>query len=114
MKKIKKYKRRVKEKLDDFSEELYFFGSSFKNYFSKIKKTLKEKIKNFFEKTSAWFKKIIKFILTVFGYGFLINYALWAIWGIKFNLFTLPAYGIVYYFISEEFISFIRLIFHRR
>ena len=114
MKKIKKYKRIVKKKIDALFEEIYFLIKDFKTSFLKINKSINKKIKELFKKYFPWFKKVMKFLATILGYGFLINYSLWAIWGIEFNLFTLPAYGIVFYFISEEFISLVRLTFYRR
>jgi len=74
---------------------------------------IKEKIKNFIVK----YNQIIdykNFFLGILGYGLLINYGLWAIFGITFNWYTFPAYGLAYYFIMEEFVLWIRRITARR
>jgi hypothetical protein len=62
------------------------------------------KIKNLFSNES--FKIKAKFIkdLAIYSisYGVIINYMLWGIFGIKFGIFTFPAYGILFHFLKEE------------
>jgi len=74
----------------------------------KIKKYLKQ-LKEIKENTE-WTHEFKNFILYLLGYGLLVNYALWALLGIDFQYYTIPAYGIVYYLINEEFVKFIRKI----
>jgi len=37
--------------------------------------------------------------------GALINYSLWGIFGVPFNLYTFPAYGIFLYLIKSEVVT---------
>lgn len=48
------------------------------------------------------------FILIVIGYGILINYSLLIIAKVPFTWYGFPAFGIAYYFIMEEFVTFFR------
>jgi hypothetical protein len=52
--------------------------------------------------------KIKNFILIVLGYGLLINYALLIIIDVPLLWYGFPAFGITYYFIMEEFVTFFR------
>jgi len=109
--------------------------SLFKKVFSKKKKKKVEpkktispgKFKLFIRKykslTNEFFKKVFKldkvnelkkFAVTVIGYGLILNYSLCFILGFKFNLFTLLAWGFVYYFINQEFVEWIRRIIAKR
>jgi len=69
----------------------------------KIKK-LKEKIKTLLKKilASEW-KNAVLYIL---GYGVLVNYMLWGIFGINFIWYKFPAYGILTYLLHFEFTIF--------
>lgn len=82
------------------------------------KNTIFKKVSDFLNKEKVKIKAVVKlisesdsypkvkdFLLFVFGYGLIINYALHFIFGIKFSILTLPAWGIMYYFIREEFID---------
>ena len=53
-------------------------------------------------------ENIKKFLLMVIGYGLVINYPLFIILNLRFNIFTVPAWGITYYFIKEEFVEWFR------
>jgi hypothetical protein len=64
--------------------------------------------RKFFETHKEKLNKIIDFVLIVFGYGALINYTLLIIANIPFVWYGFPAFGIVYYFIMEEFVVFFR------
>ena len=77
------------------------------NLLTKIKESLK---KNYLDRSKA-FKK---FILIVIGYGFIINYALYFIFQIKFSVLSFPAWGIAYYFISDEFVEWFRRLIAKR
>ena len=62
-------------------------------------------------------KILKKFFLIITGYGFVINYSIYFIFdnlNIKFNLFTLFAWGIAYYFISDEFVEWFRRLIAKR
>lgn len=56
---------------------------------------------------------IKKFLLIVVGYGLIINYPLYIILSLDFNWFTFPAWGIAYYFISDEFPGWFRRVIGR-
>lgn len=75
----------------------------FVNYLKKLKKNHEDKI-----------KAIKKFFLIISGYGLVINYALHFLLGMNFNLFTLFAWGIAYYFINDEFVEWFRRLIARR
>jgi len=54
------------------------------------------------------FKEIKGFLLIILGYGVLINYSLLIIFNVPFKWYGFPAFGIVYYFIMEEFTAWFR------
>ena len=57
---------------------------------------------------------IKNFILFIFGFGLIINYMLHFLIGIKFTLYTFPAWGILFYFIKEELLEWIRRLIAKR
>jgi len=65
-------------------------------------------------KHSFFISIFLPFIKIIIIYGLLINYAAFIIFNTKFNFYSWPAYGIAYYFISEELTSFIRSIIPRK
>ena len=69
-----------------------------------IKKSLSELTKKHQEKL----KSLKRFIFLICGYGILINYALLVTLGIPFKWWGFPAFGIIYYFVIEEFVTFFR------
>ena len=79
----------------------------------KIKQT-KKKFEDYLKKHQDKINAIRKFLLIISGYGLVINYSLHFLFGIKFNLFTLFAWGIAYYFISDEFVEWFRRLIARR
>jgi len=72
--------------------------------FKNFKTSLAEKIKKHSDKIN----QIKMFFLTIIGYGILINYALLIIFNVPFKWYGFPAFGIAYYFVMEEFVSFWR------
>lgn len=68
------------------------------------------------EKTKASILKetIFPLIKIMVIYGLLLNYAAFVLFKMKFTFYSWPAYGIAYYFISEELTSFIRSMIPRR
>lgn len=73
---------------------------------------IRMKFKNWFNKNWDSLKKFLKsnkfldfkdFLFGAIGYGVLVNYMLWAIWHIPFKWYSFPAFGILYYFITNEF-----------
>lgn len=79
-------------------------------------KRYKSLTKEFFKKISKSDKlnELKKFFVTILGYGLILNYSLCFIFGVKFNLFTLFAWGIAYYFINQELVEWIRRIIAKR
>lgn len=67
-----------------------------------------KKLKKFYEIHKEQISKLKQFFLTIIGYGLLINYALLIVFNIPFKWYGFPAFGIFYYFIMEEFVSFFR------
>lgn len=85
----------------------------FKAFFSKVGsffKKVKEKLKTFFSKPELKDKSnlIGTFLLMVVSYGFILNFMLWSIWKIPFTRYSFLGYGILVYFIRDEFVSFYR------
>ena len=76
----------------------------------------KARIKSFFKKVfaSKKLKEMKTFFVVIAGYGFILNYSLCFIFGVKFTLFTLFAWGIAYYFINQELVEWIRRIIAKR
>jgi len=66
------------------------------------------KLTKFFEIYKEKINKIKELILIVLGYGLLINYALLITLKVPFTWYGFPAFGVVYYFIMEEFVVFYR------
>jgi len=69
---------------------------------------MKLALKKFLELHKDKINKLKEFILIVLGYGLLINYALLIIAKVPFLWYGFPAFGIAYYFIMEEFVTFFR------
>lgn len=72
-----------------------------------------------FKKLLEYLKKekvvsIKDFIIIIVGYGFLINYTLWALFDVSFHYFKFFGWGILYYFVTQEFVRWIRRIIARR
>lgn len=99
------FKRRIKKKLKVDSKKPPIFEK-----FKLLVKKDKSIIKSFFKKTfeSDKFKEIKKFFIMMLGYGLILNYSLHFIFGIKFNVFTVFAWGIMYFFVREEFVEWFR------
>jgi hypothetical protein len=66
--------------------------------------------KKLYEKNKDKIKQIKIFVLIMLGYGILINYALFVIFKIPFTWYGFPAFGVFYYFITEELVTFFRKI----
>lgn len=109
MSKSKKKKKVVKPKV---SIDLKQHISKVRLFFRARKSIFLEKYKKI-SKTNKY-EDIKKFFVMVTGYGFILNYSLHFIFGIKFNLFTLFAWGIAYYFINQEFVEWFRRLVFRR
>jgi hypothetical protein len=75
-----------------------------KKQFGKIK----EKKKKFFESNKTKIEKLKQLFITIIFYGILINYACLIFFKIPFKWYGFPAFGIAYYFIMEEFVTFFR------
>jgi hypothetical protein len=82
--------------------------------FSKINKIIiskKNSIKKFFKKFKEKNTEKIKFILSLIGtsiaYGFAIGYILWAVFGVDFNIYYVPAYGLLFKLIEKDIIAMV-------
>lgn len=106
MKNLFKCRKRKKSKKEIIPKEKEVKFIKIKNIYKKFLKYLK----NHKEKINS----IKKFFLIIFGYGLVINYSLHFIFGTKFNLFSLFAFGIAYYFISDEFVEWFRRLIVKR
>jgi hypothetical protein len=71
-----------------------------------------KKIK-FFEKYKIQITFIKEFLNLIILYGFVINFMLWSVFGIKFTFFSFLGYGILIYLIKVEFPSLINKLFPR-
>lgn len=81
---------------------------SYKNRISSKISTAFISFKKFMSRESI--KSGFEFLYFIAVYGFLINFALIVLLKYKFSLFTIFAWGIVYYFIREELVRIIRRI----
>lgn len=114
-------KRKTRKKYRKFKKNLVNEVKSYKDWFiekvdsNKLKlNNSHKKIKDILEKNKKKIFEIINFIVYVVGYGLIINYMLWGIFGINFSIWTFPAYGILTYLIRDEFVLWIRKIISRR
>jgi len=69
-----------------------------------------KKIFSFLAKQKELFINIKDFLLTVVGFGLIINLMLFGIFNLTFSFVSFIAYGILYYFIDTELIKWIRKI----
>ena len=76
----------------------------------------KAKSKGFLKKifSSDKFDELKKFFLTIAGYGVIINFSFHFIFGVRFNVFTLFAWGILYFMVKEEFVEWFRRLIAKR
>lgn len=113
---VKRKKSRSKKNSNSFKFE------DLKDYISENIKKSKNKIKNIKNKIKDYITTnysdeidaVKKFLIKIFGYGLIINYSLHFLLGTNFNLFTLFAWGIVYYFIEDEFVTLFRRLIAKR
>ena len=88
-----------------------------------VQEKVKQKINKQKAKTNSWIKKIFasdkfgeirKFFLMVAGYGFIANFSFHFIFGVSFNVFTVFAWGILYFLVREEFVEWFRRLIAKR
>ena len=89
------FEKKIKENKKKSNQKRFVFKTKFK-----------EKIDKYKDKISGF----LNFIFFIFGYGLIINYMLWGLFLLEFNIITLFAYGIFAYFVREELVLFIRRI----
>ena len=103
----------------DFQKELYIkitkSVARLKKQIKRRRNAIKKKFLNKTIKIKLMLGKIkyvplLHFFLFVFSYGLLINYVIKILLNFKFTIFTVPAWGIFYYFIREELVGIIRKI----
>jgi hypothetical protein len=68
----------------------------------KIKKQRFTRIKNFISANKVKLVFIKNLAIYSISYGIIINYMLWGVFGIKFSIFSFPAYGVLFHFLKEE------------
>lgn len=68
----------------------------------KVKKERFIKLKKILETKKERLSFVKELIIYSVSYGIPINYMLWGIFGIKFGIFTFPAFGFLFYLIKEE------------
>lgn len=68
----------------------------------KPKKERFVKIKLFIKSKKDQIEFVKELLIYSISYGIPINYMLWAIFGIKFGIVSIPAYGFILYLIKEE------------
>lgn len=101
-------KKKIRKGFSDISSGLNLFFSPLNKLLSFLKKKfkkIKENLNKFSKSSEEKTFELISFIFYVVGFGFITNYMLWAIWGIGLNLYSLIGYGILVYYIREEFPS---------
>lgn len=75
-----------------------------------VKKKLKELSNHHSQKISS----IKEFLIIVASYGLVINYSIHFIFGTRFTIFSFLAWGILYYFIQDEFVEWFRRLIAKR
>jgi hypothetical protein len=75
---------------------------------SKYIDNLKKRFKNFSAVHADRIRKTKIFFLTIISFGILINYMLFVVANVPFTWYGFPAFGIIYYLITEEFVAFFR------
>jgi len=85
--------------------------NGFKNGIIKLFKKFFNFITN---KNNTSLVAIKKLILFFFGFGLIINYMLHFLFGIKFTIYTFPAWGMLFYFIKDELLEWIRRLIAKR
>ena len=98
---------KFKKSILRFKKQIIRRKNRIKSNISKKRNKIKKRIKK------INFKPILNFVIFVFSYGFLINYVLTVLMDFKISFFTIPAWGIVCYFIREEFPGIIKKIIRR-
>lgn len=114
---FKKFRRKYRKKIKKYKENRENRGKIKKEIKIKRKQKInkiKDKFKKFFENNKKKVIEVRDFFSFIFFYGILINYMLWGIWNVEFSIFRFLSYGILIYFIREEFVMFIRRIIARR
>jgi len=103
------------KKLSEKKEEL--IPVKFKKKKEKIKKPVIKKqrvnwIKNFvsLNKKLGFIKNLAIYSIS---YGIIINYMLWGVFGLRFGIFTFPAYGVLFHFLKEELPLVFRKFFNK-
>jgi uncharacterized membrane protein len=73
--------------------------------FNNIKNAINRRIKALKQSEKYIFgTKLAKIVIM---YGLIINFVLWSVFGLKFNIFTVFGYGFLYYLIANEFLAII-------
>jgi hypothetical protein len=111
LKKIFGSRKKKKKKFKIGSKKVFVFNKVkllFRKYKSLTSIFLKKAIK------SSKANDIKKFFIMITGYGLILNYSFHFIFGTKFNILTMFAWGIMYFFISEEFVEWFRRLIARR
>lgn len=68
----------------------------------------KNKLRTWYKSEGAQYVTYLKpYSVYVFIYGFLLNYTLYILLSSPLTIYTVPAWGIAYYFMKEEFTEFV-------
>lgn len=107
-----------KEKEKDYGKPSVFYvmRNYFKKFFGSVWNYISAKVKSFFSflgKFKTNLLMLIKFLLIVFAYGFIINYAFRFVVGVQLNIYTIPAWGVLYYLLAQEFPEWFRKLIKR-
>ena len=71
---------------------------------------IKEKVRKFLVANKEKLAKIKEFSLLILGYGLVLNYTFSVLFHVPFKWYGFPAFGFAYYFISDEFVTWLRRI----
>jgi hypothetical protein len=111
---VKKKTRRKGKKNIETVTLLSKFKEFTKLKYSNYKKSFSKFYKSFIEKYKDKLSSLKQFLLIIIGYGLIINLPLTFLLGFRFTFFTMISWGIVYYFINDEFVGFIRRLIAKR
>lgn len=112
---MKKKKTRHKSKKNI---EIVTLISNFKEFikskYSVSKKIISKFYKSFTENHKDNISAVKEFLLMIIGYGIIINIPAYTFFNFDFNLFTIFSFGIIYYFIKDDFIEWVRRLIAKR
>lgn len=109
----KKFRRKTKKNIEKITL-LNKFKEFLKLKYPNIKKIIFKFYKAFIKEYGDKISSIITLLLVIIGYGILINIPAYTFFKSNFNLLTIFSFGIIIYFIKDEFVEWVRRLVAKR